>query len=180
MMENALWKSVAATVCAALVLLGLSTALAGTAAQNRAAERAESMARLLPGSRDFTPEEYTGEDENITAVYRGDTGYVVETATDGYAGDVVLLVGVGTDGGITGVVVRDLSETYGLGREALTDTEFLKQFLGSTGEAAVGEGVEAITGATVTSKAIAKGVNSAAAFVTGADVSSGATEWGDW
>ena len=29
-------------------------------------------------------------------------------------------------------------------------------------------------------KAIAKGVNSAAAFVTGADVSSSATEWGDW
>ncbi len=180
MMGNTLWKPVAATVCAALVLLGLSTGLAGSAAQNRAAEQAETMARLLPGSQDFTSEEYTGEDQNITAVYRGDSGYVVETTTYGYAGDVVLLVGVGNDGGVTGVVVRDLSETYGLGREALTDSDFLRQFLGTTGEAAVGDGVEALTGATVTSKAVAKAINSAAAFVTGADVSSGATEWGDW
>ena len=86
----------------------------------------------------------------------------------------------GQDGGVTGVVVRDLHETYGLGREALTDTAFLGQFLGTAGEASVGKDIEALTGATVTSKAIAKGVNSAAAFVTGADVSSSATEWGDW
>ena len=48
---------------------------------------------------------------------------------------------------------------------------------GTTGEAAVGEGIDALTGATVTSKAVTRAVNSAAAFVTGADVSSGATEW---
>ena len=41
-----------------------------------------------------------------------------------------------------------------------------------------GEGeIDALTGATVTSKAVTRAVNSAAAFVTGADVSSGATEW---
>ena len=38
--------------------------------------------------------------------------------------------------------------------------------------------VDALTGATVTSKAIAKAVNSASAYVTGADVDSGATQWG--
>ena len=38
--------------------------------------------------------------------------------------------------------------------------------------------VDALTGATVTSKAVVKAVNSASAFVTGADVSSSATEWG--
>ena len=38
--------------------------------------------------------------------------------------------------------------------------------------------VDGITGATVTSKAIARSVNSAVAFVTGADISSGATSWG--
>ena len=42
----------------------------------------------------------------------------------------------------------------------------------------MGETVDAMTGATVSSKAIARGVNSAVAFVTGADVSSSATEWG--
>ena len=38
--------------------------------------------------------------------------------------------------------------------------------------------VDGITGATVTSKAIARSVNSAVGFVTGADVSSSATTWG--
>ena len=42
----------------------------------------------------------------------------------------------------------------------------------------IGENMDAITGATVTSRAVANAVNSASAFVTGADVSSGATEWG--
>jgi len=54
------------------------------------------------------------------------------------------------------------------------------QYLGTSGEAAVGEDIDAITGATVTSKAVTKAVNSACAFVTGADVSSSATEWGNW
>ena len=175
-----LLRPVVAIAAAALVLFGASAALGPAAERNREAERAEMMARLLPGSAGFTPEEYTGEDENITAVYKADTGYVIETVTAGYAGDIRMLVGVDNNGGVTGLVVRELEETYGLGREALSDTGFLGQFLNTTGEAAVGEDVDAITGATVTSKAVAKGVNSAAAFVTGADVSSSATEWGDW
>ena len=89
----------------------------------------------------------------------------------------MLLVGVSDQGNVTGVVVRDLEETFGLGANALRDTAFLSQFLHTSGEAAVGETVDALTGATVTSKAIAKGVNAAVAFVTGADISSGATEW---
>ena len=68
-------------------------------------------------------------------------------------------------------------ETFGLGRGAQTDASFLLQFLHASGEAAVGVDIDALTGATVTSKAVTRAVNSAAAFVTGADVSSGATEW---
>ena len=55
-------------------------------------------------------------------------------------------------------------------------------FSGATGttESAAGETVEVdgIIGATVTSKAIARSVNSAVGFVTGADVASSATTWG--
>lgn len=173
-------KPVAALAAAAVVLAGARAALAGSAQANAEAEQAAMMAALLPGSTNFTPEAYEGKDENITAVYAGDTGYVVETVTDGYVGKICLLVGVDTTGTVTGAVVRDLSETYGLGARAVSNTGFLAQFLGTTGDAVVGENVDALTGATVTSKAIAKGINSAAAFVTGADVSSGATEWGDW
>ena len=89
-----------------------------------------------------------------------------------------MLIGVSTDGYVTGLQVRKMEETFGLGAEALTDWQFLAQFLRTEGDAEVGTNVDAITGATVTSKAIARSVNSAVAFVTGADVSSGATSWG--
>ena len=60
----------------------------------------------------------------------------------------------------------------------LREWEFLAQYLYTTGEAEVGADVDALTGATVTSTAIARCVNSAVAYVTGADVGSGATSWG--
>lgn len=81
-------------------------------------------------------------------------------------------------GAVVGAVVREMEETFGLGAEALSDAGFLSQLIWSRGELAVGDNVDALTGATVTSKAVVKAVNSASAFVTGADVSSSATEWG--
>ena len=108
-----------------------------------------------------------------------------------------MLIGVSNEGRVTGLVVRELSETFGLGANALTDHVFLSQFLngsefaiagaeadafsGATGSAEVSDGateVDGITGATVTSKAIIRCVNSAVAYVTGADIESSATSWG--
>ena len=91
---------------------------------------------------------------------------------------MVLWVGVTNEGWVSGVTVRSHAETLGLGRRAQTDRDFLMQYLYTEGGAAVGEDIDALTGATVTSKAVTRAVNSAAAFVTGADVSSSATEWG--
>ena len=104
---------------------------------------------------------------------------MVHVVTSGYAGDISMLVGVSSDGRVTGLVIRDMKETPGLGRKALTDSQFLAQFLNTDGTAAVGENIDALTGATVTSKAVTQGVNSAVSFVTGADSSSGATTWGE-
>ncbi len=164
-------------LCAAL-LLGLSLGLKDIASQNAQAELERKMQTILPGSTHFTQEEYAGEDANIHRVFAGETGFVIETVTAGYAGDITMLIGVSNEGTVTGLQVRDLSETYGLGAEALMDYEFLAQFLNTTGNAEVGTNVDTITGATVTSRAIARSVNSAVAFVTGADASSGATSWG--
>lgn len=141
-------------------------------------ELQEKMLTLLPGSQSFAQEEYTGDDGNIRAVYKAENGYVVLTATQGYVDEIVVLVGVSNEGKVTGLQVRASRETTGLGGEALTDVEFLAQFLNTDGSAAVGETVDALTGATVTSKAITRCVNSAVGFVTGADTSSGATSWG--
>ena len=163
---------------AALVLFGASFALNGIANKNAQAAHLKDLQTLLRGSTEFTLEAYDGEDANIRSVHKGETGFVIETVTAGYAGDITMLIGVSTEGKVTGLVVREMSETIGLGANALTDWKFLAQFLENTGDAEIGENVDAITGATVTSKAIARAINSAVAYVTGADIDSGATAWG--
>lgn len=184
---------------AVVILLGASFGLKGVAQQKAQAEHLRLLRTVLPGSENFVVEPYSGEDANIVSVHKGENGFVVETATYGYAGNITMYVGVSNAGKVTGLVVNTMSETPGLGGEALTDHVFLSQFLnqsgsftvathgadafsGATGETAVAEGeeieVDAITGATVTSKAVARSVSSAVAYVTGADVASSATTWG--
>ena len=167
-----------AVVLAAGILLGLYNGLNTLRVENELHDMNEKMSAMLPGDNYYEPEAYTGDDANISRVWKADTGYIVETVTYGYAGNITMLIGVHNDGYVTGLQIRDMEETYGLGAEALTDWEFLAQFLRSEGDAEVGNGIDAISGATVTSKAIARSVNSAVAFVTGADVSSAATSWG--
>lgn len=162
----------------AAVLFALSSGLSGMGAENAERELHAMLRTLLPGSETFTEEAYAGEDANVRTAYRGETGFVVHTAAPGYAGEIAMLVGVSNAGQVTGLVVRDLRETPGLGGKALTDREFLSRFLNTDGTAAVGENVDALTGATVTSKAVARCVNSAVGYVTGADTASGATGWG--
>ncbi len=173
-----LFRPLTAIVCVALLLFAASHALRSTEERMTAEELQTMMETLLPGSTSFREEPYSGEDENIRTVFKGETGYVVETVTAGYAGDVTLWVGADAKGSVTGLTIRDLSETSGLGRRAASDIGFLSQFLGTSGGVSVGENIDALTGATVTSKAVTKGVNAAAGFVTGANVTTSATEWG--
>ena len=177
-MKNTFLMPLLAIILAAAVLLGLTFGLKGLASSNAQKEHLYMMQTLLPGSKDFTLEPYTGEDANIRRVHKAENGFVIETATQGYADEIVMMIGVSNDGKVKGLVVRDIHETYGLGNEALTNWQFLSQYLNTQGDAQVGEDVDAITGATVTSKAITRCVNSAVAYVTGADANSGATSWG--
>ncbi|MCQ2486593.1 MAG: FMN-binding protein [Clostridia bacterium] len=107
-------------------------------------------------------------------------GYVFNTACKGYGGDVPVTVGIDTDGAITGIVPGDVSnETPGLGQNALKDS-FKKQFAGLNGEITVVKNaanadnneIQALTSATITSKAVAGAVN--LAFEQYAEVTGGA------
>ena len=177
-MRKTIWMPIAAILLASAILLAAYNGLAGFREERMEAELNAKMQTILPGSETFTQEAYTGEDGNIRAVYKGETGYVVLTAASGYVGDITMLIGVSTGGSVTGLQIRNMAETPGLGGKALTDGDFLIQFLNTTGDAEVGNNIDALTGATVTSRAIARSVNSAVAVVTGADASSGATSWG--
>jgi hypothetical protein len=83
---------------AALLLLGMYNGLLQTREENREAELQAKMETLLPGSTTFTEEAYTGDDANIVCVYKGETGFVVGTTTQGYAGPISMLIGVHSDG----------------------------------------------------------------------------------
>ena len=177
-MKKSILLPIVAIVLAAAILFGLNFGLASYRAEKNTQELTTKMQTILPGSETFTEEAYTGEDANIITTYKAENGYVVETCTYGYAGNITMLIGVSNEGTVTGLQVRDMSETQGLGGEALWNWEFLIQFLNNAGDAEIGENIDGLTGATVTSKAIARSVNSAVGFVTGADVDSSATSWG--
>ena len=196
-MRKSVWMPIAAILAACAILLAGYNLSAPYRQARIEEELTAKMQTILPGSVTFTQEEYTGEDAGIRAVYKGETGYVINTVTYGYAGNITMLIGVSNEGKVTGLQVREMQETHGLGGEALWDWEFLAQFLNTTGNVAIatsgvdafsgasGESgseaevyVDALTGATVTSKAIARSVNSAVAFVTGADLATEASSWG--
>lgn len=198
-MKKSVLMPVLAIALAAAVLLGASFALRGTAEARAQSEHLCILRTILPDSTDFVVEPYSGEDANIRSVHKAENGFVIETVTYGYAGEITMLIGVSNEGTVTGLVVRELHETYGLGANALTDVDFLAQFLNGRGEFAVAApgadafsgataessestgdttDVDALTGATVTSKAIVRAINSAIGYVTGADVTSSATSWG--
>ena len=168
-----------AIVITALVLFSAKAALAGTAEKNVEIVKNKMMLTLLPGSTSFTEEEFdAAENTAIKSVYKAENGYVIESTAYGYNGDIVLLVGVSNEGEVTGLSVKDMQETRGLGSRALSDVPFLAQFLLTGGDAEIGTNVDALAGATVSSKAVTKAVNAAVGYVTGADTSSAATEWG--
>ena len=94
-------------------------------------------------------------------------GWCVNVKPKGYGGEIDLIVGIKKDGTLSGIKVVSNSETAGLGAKC-TDEKFTAQFAGKvlplsvvkTGAKENNE-VSAITGATITTKAISSGVNAA-------------------
>ncbi len=95
-------------------------------------------------------------------------GHVVEAITSqGYGGDIVLYVGVTTDGTVSGVSILDISETPGLGMKAesvlipqmqsvQTDAFSYSKIKNDANPDNV---IDAISGATITTKAVTNAVN---------------------
>ena len=97
----------------------------------------------------------------------GDTiGYVFKTSAKGYGGDIDLMVGIDTSGKVTGVSILSISETAGLGMNAKNES-FINQYMGKSGTIGVSKNgasdteIQALTGATITSKAVTSAVNTA-------------------
>ena len=88
---------------------------------------------------------------------------MVEVTPSGFGGTIDMVVGVDMTGAVTGVSIISMSETSGLGANASKDS-FRSQFVGKSGTLAVskdGGEIDALTGATITSRAVTSGVNTA-------------------
>ncbi len=130
-------------------------------------QKAEQAMREVLPAQDYTPLD-AALPQGVTEAYRaGDAGYVVRVAPNGFGGAIDLMVGVKADGTVNGVAVIAHSETASLGANC-TREEFRAQYVGGAGPFAVGQDggtIEALTGATVTSRAVTDGVNAALDFV---------------
>lgn len=138
------------------------------AAQQLAQAEAARKA-VLPDAASFEEVQLT-DPGSITACYRGidasgsPCGYAFSVDAKGFGGTVGLTVGV-ADGTITGVRVGSHAETPGLGAKA-ADEAFYGQFTGKSGQlnvtktgATSDQDINAITAATITSKAVTGAVN---------------------
>ena len=109
---------------------------------------------------------------SITAGYSEDEmiGYCVEVQTNGFGGPITMVVGVDLDGKVTGVAITDHSETPNVGTSAM-EGDYLSQYVGRSGTVrhSGANSIDAVAGATATSKAITTGVNRALAIVASLD-----------
>lgn len=96
-------------------------------------------------------------------------GYVVNSlSNDSYGGTVKISVGFDAEGTITGVGIREISDTPGLGLKA-KDAAFKDQYIGKNADslvvskmgASADNEIDAISGATITSNAVTNAVNAA-------------------
>lgn len=151
------------------VLLGVTNQLtADKIVEVQAEKAAESRMTVLPDADSFEEIEITDEYSSYRALKDGEpVGYVFTTEDSGYGGTLSVMTGISAEGQITGVAILSHGETPGLGANA-TKTSFTDQYKQAAGEIeviknqAAGEGqIEAITGATITSRAVTRAVNKA-------------------
>ena len=99
-------------------------------------------------------------------------GYAIKVVASGSQGSIEMMVGVDGEGAVTGVSIVDHAETAGIGSKVMNNeplssgTGVLDQFIGKSaadGALAVGTNVDAISGATVSTKGVTTGVNAALA-----------------
>lgn len=144
---------------------------AGRIAEQKAQKVQAAISAVLPGQTGQAErvEQFYDETGTVAAVYRLGQGYAVEVKPQGFGGEIDLMVGV-LEGKVAGVRIISHSETSGLGANAAAPTSvgesFRGQFVGMSGTLAVtkdGGAVEALTGATITSRAVTSGVNAALA-----------------
>ena len=154
-------------------------------AENEAQSKQESMFSVLPEADHFE-QVFEGVDDMYIGLDQdgNEVGYAISTATQGYGGQVKVMTGI-KDGVIIGVdVFYNDDETPGLGKNTSNES-FRDQYKGLTTDSAIsvskdsseGQTVDAVTSATISSRAVTKAVNAANRLYTAYTVASGSLTW---
>ncbi len=164
--QTVLTLFVIAAVIAGL-LAGVNMITKDRIAAEKERKTEEALLKVVPEGQQVLEklESYPDGSALVRQVYTTTDGYVFEVAPSGYGGEMRLMVGISSEGAVTGLEVVSHGETSGLGANA-TKEAFRSQFVGVDQAAAVtkdGGQIDALTGATVTSRAVCDGVNAALA-----------------
>lgn len=165
----------AITVVVALCLGFVDNLTRDKIAQLKAQAIEDAMQAVCGEDANFEPIKAATGDETITMANRilrdgVEDGVCVQVEPMGFGGAITLIVGVNGEGDVLGVQIVDMSETAGLGSNA-DNPEWLAQYEGVNGQLSVvktssgnpGE-IVALSGATITSKGVTAGVQSAIDF----------------
>lgn len=167
------WKQLKPTIVLVVICFIITLALTATYQVTKPVIEAITKARadaaraeVLPtGTEGFSPMNQILLPGIMDLYGANNKSGVVVTAVDrGYGGEISVMIGIDSNGEVTGVKVLQHTETPGLGTKAMTE-EHLAQFLNkrsvSTGNASSETNIDAITGATLSSNAIYRAVENA-------------------
>lgn len=136
--------------------------------------KAKAMQTVMPDAASFGEAVEAADNMEYSPALASDgdvLGYAFTVSETGYGGEIQVITGVDISGNITSVtIVAADSETPGLGQNVKKDN-FLSQFAGKSGELTVVKSsassdseIQAVTSATISSKAVTKAVNAALAY----------------
>ena len=162
-------------VCLAVFGVHRATDYVTVRAETEAQEALLSQVMPQATTRTETPY-YAAGALSITAGYNdsGLVGYCVEVQSYGFGGLLTAVVGVDTNGEVTGVAITSHRETAGVGTDAMTEA-YLSQYVGRSGTIRLSgnNAVDGVSGATATSEAVTDCVNQALGIVANLDTEGG-------
>jgi electron transport complex protein RnfG len=167
------------TAVSALLLAVVNSFTSEITIKNQQKAFNEALADALPDAKEFKSMDwkYKNDTVSIDSIHEGYSdkeckdfkGYVVKaTSSEGYGGKLSVIVGIDKNFNVKKVLISSpFAETPGLGAKA-KEPDFLNQFKGKSGELGVvkreannDSEIEAISSATITSKAVTSCVNAA-------------------
>ena len=152
----------------AAVLAGVNAITKDKIAAIQAQKTLDAIENVLPGVEGLEEMPLAEDTGIVRSVFVSGSSYAVEVAPIGFDGEITMMVGI-TDGQVTGISVISHTETPGLGAVAAAKNAkgdaFRGQFVGKSGMLEVGNQIDAMSGATITSKAVVAGVNAALEYV---------------